>query len=210
MADPQAPQTGAPQGVSFDFSKSQPLMPSPAQAPQAAQPQQAAQPSSPAQPPAVPQGVSFDFSKSQPLDPQNVSGEAKGDTGSTIIVPKDGESFADTVKRATDRVKQNPQQVEKEIADESTPKNLASKTAETLGGAAAIGFGGPALMATPGELAGMAKAATGELLPALTKGVKAVGEWAEAHPTMAKLVMEGIKDSALGALLYKGLKTATK
>jgi hypothetical protein len=66
----------------------------------------------------------------------------KGDTGSTIIVPKDGESFADTVKRATDRVKQNPEQVEKEIADESTPKNLATKTAEALGGAAAIGFGG--------------------------------------------------------------------
>jgi len=169
--------------------------------------------SAPAAPPQgampVPEGASF------VAQGQNETGEAKGDTGSTIITPKnlggsDEESFTDTVKRATDRAKNNPDQIKKEIEDETTARNLGTKTAETLGGAAAIGFGGEAALATPGELLGMAKAATGELLPALTKGVKAVGEWAEAHPTMAKLVLEGIKDSAVLGAGYKILKTTTK
>jgi hypothetical protein len=195
MADPQAPQSGAPHGVTFDFSKAQPLA---GAAPQAA-PAQPSAPSTPAPAFTPPQGVSFDFGKSQPVDPQNVSGEAKGDTGSTIIVPKDGESFQDTVKRATERVKNNPDEIKKEIEAESTARNIGTKTAETLGGAAAIGLGGTAALAAPGEVAEGAaglydlaiKHLAGNVLPGMeTEAAKQT--LLKAIPTVQKLIQLGI------------------
>lgn len=54
------------------------------------------------------------------------------------------------------------------------------------------------------EVAGAVEKGGKALIPALTRGVTAIGEWAEAHPITAKLIYEGIK----GATWYKILKRA--
>lgn len=85
----------------------------------------------------------------------------------------------------------NPQQPAEQFALEN-PEQQGK-----LAGAAAIG--------AAGSVAPMAvKAGAAALLPAATKGVVAIGDWAEAHPIMARLVYEGIK----GAAWYKLIKKA--
>lgn len=81
----------------------------------------------------------------------DVTGQETNDVGNTVIVPKDGESFSDTVKRATDRTKaigpaQQQQEIDKEVA------TMPGKTAETLAGAAGIGLAGPGALALVGEI----------------------------------------------------------
>jgi hypothetical protein len=74
------------------------------------------------------------------------SGEITNDVGNTVIVPKDGESFSDTMKRAAAQgQKTTPDQINREVA------TMPGKTAETLGAAATIGAGGAALIGTAGS-----------------------------------------------------------
>jgi len=84
------------------------------------------------------------------------SGEVKNDVGATVIVPKEGEDFYDTIERAKQRVQQKPQEVQADIAKETTPKNIASKTAQTLVAAPVIGAAGAATIAGAGEAGAMA------------------------------------------------------
>lgn len=82
----------------------------------------------------------------QPATPDQ-SGEMTNDVGNTVTVPKDGESFADTMKRAAAKGKTTTQdQLNKEEA------TMPGKVATTLAAAPAIGFGGTAAMAGLGEL----------------------------------------------------------
>jgi hypothetical protein len=211
MPDPQAPQ-----GVTLDLSKSVPLQ----QQQQAAAPQAApSQPSAPSAPAFTPpQGVTLDMSKSIPVGASNdtkplppFDPKVAGRYTTEANYPK----WARTQPRVGPDTPAGEYEAWSGVQS-GTNKDQAMDALKATGDAAmetaagVTGAEGIATLATPGELAGMAKAATGELLPALTKGVKAVGEWAEAHPTMAKLVLEGIKESAVLGAGYKLLKHASK
>jgi hypothetical protein len=75
------------------------------------------------------------------------TGTTTNDVGNTVIVPKEGESFSDTMKRAAAYGKTVTQdQINKELA--TAPK----KAAEVLAAAPMIGAGGAAALAAPGEL----------------------------------------------------------
>jgi hypothetical protein len=89
------------------------------------------------------------------------TGEATNDVGNTVIVPKEGESFADTMKRAAAQGKKTtPEQINKELA------TAPGKAATVLAAAPAIGFGGTAALAIPGEIADVAmKHLAGNVLP---------------------------------------------
>jgi hypothetical protein len=135
----------------------------------------------------------------QPNDPRK-SGEIVNDVGNTVIVPKDGESFSDTVKRAVAHQKSlTPEQqqaaIDKEVA------TMPAKTAQTLGAAATIGAVGPALLAAPGEIA--------EAVPSVVThtidGVKAIGSWAGKNPVQAYLLFQVLKELVPGAKKAMGI-----
>jgi hypothetical protein len=114
------------------------------------------------------------------------SGRVTNDVGNTVIVPKPGESFADTMKRAAAQggtVTQD--QINREMA--TAPRKVAT----TLAAAPAIGAGGAAALAAPGEIAG-----AGERLLQLSESQ--LGKFAEAYPHIVKLA------SALGTPLTIG------
>lgn len=177
-----------------------------------------APPAAPAQPASgitPPPGYSLGETP-DPTDP-NISGEVWNEGGYKIIVPKDGEEFGDTIKRAIAYHRSlTPEQQQQAMSREigPTPKDTARKTVETLGGAAAIGFLGPALLAAPGEALMETHAALTAgfkaLVPAVTSGVIGVGQWAEAHPVAAKAVLETLKAVAKGVGMYGAAKVAGK
>ncbi|MGO8794541.1 MAG: hypothetical protein ACLQLC_06940 [Candidatus Sulfotelmatobacter sp.] len=126
-------------------------------------------------------------------DPRK-TGEIVNDVGNKVIVPKDGESFADTMKRAVAYHKsltpaQQQAAIDKEVA------TMPRKTAQTLGAAATIGVVGPAMLAAPGEIA----EAVPSVLTHTVEGVKAIGAWAAKNPVQAYLLYNVIKDLLPGA-----------
>jgi hypothetical protein len=137
------------------------------------------------------------------------TGEVDNDVGNKVIVPKEGESFQDTVKRATDYHKSlTPEQQKAAIGKESA--TIPKKTAETLGAAAAIGAGGAAALASPLELHSALSAGFKALAPALTSGVAGIGNWAQAHPVAAKVLWEGMKAAMTGTAAGMGASLAGK
>jgi hypothetical protein len=170
--------------------------------------QQQPQPSSPTQPLPQSQGNVFEQMQQQetqqkqaqqPTDPRK-SGEVLNDVGNTVIVPKDGESFSDTVKRAVARQKSStPEQqqaaIDKEVA------TMPTKTAQTLGAAATIGASGPAILATPGEIA----EAVPSVLTHTIDGVKTIGTWAGKNPVQAYLLFQVLKELVPGAKKAMGI-----
>lgn len=175
---------------------------------------QATTPASPA--PAQPPNTVVNASPNSPRDPNSFSlseltqsdeqntpstaddprktGEIVNDVGNKVIVPKDGESFADTMKRAVEYHKSlTPEQQQAAINKEVA--TMPKKTAETLGAAATIGAVGPAVLAIPGEVA--------EALPSVlthtVEGVKAVIAWAAKNPVQAYLLYQVMKDLIPGA-----------
>jgi hypothetical protein len=126
-------------------------------------------------------------------DPRK-TGEIVNDVGNKVIVPKDGESFADTMKRAVQYHKsltpaQQQAAIDKEVA------TMPTKTAQTLGAAATIGVLGPATLAIPGEIA----EAVPSVLTHTVEGVKAIGAWAAKNPVQAYLLYQVMKDLIPGA-----------
>lgn len=127
----------------------------------------------------------------QPQDTQP-AGEEKNDVGETVIVPQDGESFLDTMKRAAAHGGQVQQSdIDKEMA--TAPK----KVAETLGGAPVIGFGGATALAGAGESLLGSKAA-----------YQAVVKMAQAHPDAARHIAKFLVGSALGGEVGHSAKSA--
>lgn len=82
------------------------------------------------------------------LDKTPVPGEQTNDIGKTVIVPKEGESFQDTMKRAA---QYGSTVTQKDINEEGA--TAPKKVAQSLGAAAGIGVAGPALLAGAGEAA---------------------------------------------------------
>jgi hypothetical protein len=123
-----------------------------------------------------------------------VTGELTNDVGQKVIVPKDGEMFADTLKRAVAYHNSlTPEQ--RQAALDAETRTMPKKVAQTLGAAATIGTVGPALLAAPGEIA--------EAVPAVLthtiEGVKAIGAWAAKNPVQAYLLYNVMKDLIPGA-----------
>jgi hypothetical protein len=128
----------------------------------------------------------------QSTDPSQ-SGQVTNDVGNTVITPKDGESFADTMKRAAAQGQQTtPDQINREIA------TMPGKAATVLAAAPAIGAGGATALAAPGELADLAiKHLAGNVLPGMeTEAAKQT--LLKAIPTVKQLVGWGLS--------YEGLK----
>lgn len=117
--------------------------------------------------------------------------------GNTVVVPKEGETYQDTVHRAVGRVQaETPEQQQAELA-RNTPAKLAEGTAETLGGAAAAGVAGPAALAGAGSLPAV--------VPGTIAGLKAIGTWAEANPVHAYLLLQALKEFVPGFRKMTGI-----
>lgn len=117
------------------------------------------------------------------------SGQVTNDVGNTVIVPKPGESFDDTMRRAAAQGQvTTPQQISAET------RTIPGKAATVIGAAPLIGAGGTAALAIPGEVADLAmKHLAGNVLPgmeyqaakqALIQALPRVAQFAE---TMGKL-----------------------
>jgi hypothetical protein len=139
--------------------------------------------------------------QASPADPSS-TGELTNDVGETVIVPKDGESFQDTVKRAVARNRSlSPQHLQNSIDKEMA--TAPEKVLETLGAAAGIGVAAPALLAAPMEVYSAIGTGLKVLPAALEAGAKGVSEWAAANPVAAKAIWytlkAGIKAAGFGA-----------
>jgi hypothetical protein len=78
---------------------------------------------------------------------QQTPGEQTNEIGKTVIVPKEGESFSDTMKRAAAQGKKTTQQdINEEVA--TAPK----KVAQVVAAAPVIGAAGTAGLAAAGEI----------------------------------------------------------
>jgi hypothetical protein len=157
----------------------------------------ATSPVTPSQKPGSFTPADFQDESSKPsqveTDPRK-TGEIVNDVGQKVIVPKDGESFSDTLKRAVAYHKSlTPEQ--QQAALDAEAKTAPKKAVQTLGAAATIGAVGPALLAAPGELA--------EALPSVLThtidGVKAVTAWASKNPLQAYLLFQVMKELVPGA-----------
>ena len=116
------------------------------------------------------------------------TGETTNDVGNTVIVPKDGESFADTMQRAASYGKTvTPEQMNAEM------RTAPAKAATVVAAAPAIGAAGTAALAAPGELAGTAE----RVLQISEKALEHLGE---NYPQLTKLASKlGYGAGAAGA-----------
>ena len=128
------------------------------------------------------------------------TGEITNDVGQKVIVPKEGESFSDTMKRAVQYHQSlTPEQRKAAINAETT--TIPKKAAQTLAVAPAIGAGGTAALALPNEVA----QALPSVLMHTTEGVKALGTWASAHPIQAYMLYQVVKELVPSAKKAMGL-----
>ncbi len=128
------------------------------------------------------------------------TGEITNDVGQKVIVPKEGESFSDTMKRAVAYHKSlTPAQ--QQAALDAEAKTAPKKALQTLGAAATIGAVGPAVMALPGEVA----EAIPSVLAHTIDGVKAIGTWASKNPVQAYLLFQVMKEIVPGAKKAMGI-----
>jgi hypothetical protein len=139
------------------------------------------------------------------------TGEITNDVGNTVIVPKDGESFSDTLKRAVAHNKAMTPEQQQAAIDKETA-TMPKKTAQTLGAAATIGAVGPALLAAPGEIVDASgalydlavKHLAGNVLPGMEEEA-AKAKLLELAPKVYKAAKElGIAGTGL-TLLWKAV-----
>lgn len=129
-------------------------------------------------------------------DATSASGEQVNDVGNRVIVPKPGESFSDTMKRAAAQGKKTTQeQINKELA--TVPEKASEVAAAT-----AL----PLLPEAISSLGGAISGTVADSLPALTKAATQVGQWAKANPITAMGVMWAL-NKGLNAL---GLPRASR
>ena len=108
----------------------------------------------------------------------DVTGQQTNEVGNTVIVPKDGENFSDTMKRASAQGKKTtPEQINREVA------TMPKKVATVLTAAPAIGAAGTAALAAPGGLPGAL-----EMLETAAK----------AHPFVAHVIARGLEGLGIG------------
>jgi len=111
-------------------------------------------------PAAAPPGQTFDFSDLGGKVVQGASGQVRNDVGNTVIVPKEGESFDDTMKRAAAYGRTvTPDQINAEM------RTAPGKVATTLAAAPAVGAAGTAALAGAGEAGSYGYQALKSMLP---------------------------------------------
>jgi hypothetical protein len=132
-------------------------------------------------------------------DPRK-TGEIVNDVGNKVIVPKDGENFADTMKRAVQHYQSlSPEQ--RQAAIDKEVKTMPGKAATTLAAAPIIGAAGTAGGAAINEVA----TALPSVIPHTIAGVKAIGTWANANPIQAYLLYNVLKELVPGARKAMGV-----
>jgi len=163
-----------------------------------------AQPAQPIQPTQSDPFEEFGGVKAEPdtketTDPRK-TGEITNDVGLKVIVPKDGESFADTMKRAVQYHKSlSPEQQQAALNAEA--KTMPAKALEA-------GIGGPLAAVgsyAAGAMVPVASAAVPSVLIHTVEGVKALGAWAEANPYKAFMLYQVAKELLPGAKKAMGL-----
>ncbi len=113
-----------------------------------------------------------------PFRSADQSGKQTNDVGNTVIVPKDGEKFSDTMKRAAEQGKKTtPAEINKEVA------TMPKKAATVLAAAPAMGAAGTATLAAPGGLPG---------------AIEMLETAAKAHPFVAHIITRGIEGLGIG------------
>jgi hypothetical protein len=145
-------------------------------------------------------------SQASTSDPSQ-SGEITNDVGQKVIVPKDGESFSDTLKRAVQYHNSlTPRQQQAAMGAETA--TIPAKAAQTVAAAPVIGAGGTALLAAPGEVAAGVRAIPGVTNALLQNAEEKAAEWAGQYPHLIKLAGAlGIPTSTaalLGWMYHKG------
>jgi len=117
------------------------------------------------------------------------TGEITNDVGQKVIVPKDGESFQDTMRRAVQYHQSlTPEQQKAAISAET--ETIPKKAAQTIAAAPAIGFGGTAALAAPGEVINVAKMSP--------EALEAIQEMAKDHPDAAKFIKKVLTGAIAG------------
>jgi hypothetical protein len=108
----------------------------------------------------------------------DVTGQQTNEVGNTVIVPKDGEKFSDTMARAAAQGKKTtPAEVNKEVS------TMPKKVATVLAAAPAMGVAGTAALSAPGGLPG---------------AIEMLENAAKAHPFIAHIITRGIEGLGIG------------
>ena len=142
--------------------------------------------SAPAPASSLPAGFEVD----QPAQ-SDTPGVQTNDVGNAVIVPKPGESFADTMQRAARYGKTvTPDQVKVEL------QTAPSKAAEVVTAAPLMGATGSAALAAPSAIP--------SVLVHTADGVRAIGAWANANPVQAYLLYNVIRELLPGAKAAMG------
>lgn len=138
------------------------------------------QPSTPSQPSSggLPPGYALEQS-GQNTPPPSTTGEIKNDVGNTVIVPKDGESYLDTIKRAVAH-SQSMTPEQHQAAFDKEVKTMPGKAATVLGAAPVIGAGGAAALGAAGLAGGGTE--EGELIDAAGNAIKS------ADPVVTRII----------------------
>jgi hypothetical protein len=126
------------------------------------------------------------------------TGYLMNDVGNRVTVPKDGESFNDTVKRAIQYHKSLPPE-QQEQALQREVATIPKKAGQVLAGAGAIGVGGPAALAGVGEAGAAIGEALPQVIPTATAGVQAITAWAAKNPLHAYMLYQVMKELLPGA-----------
>ncbi|MGO8811971.1 MAG: hypothetical protein ACLQJF_21135 [Candidatus Sulfotelmatobacter sp.] len=127
-------------------------------------------------------GVSVDPETKATNNPQQ-TGEITNDVGQKVIVPKDGESFQDTMRRAVQYHQSlTPEQQKAAISAET--ETIPKKAAQTIAAAPAIGAVGTAALAAPGEIVQGVRTIPGITDALLKHAETKAGEWAAQYPNL--------------------------
>jgi hypothetical protein len=105
----------------------------------------------------------------QTVPPPSVTGEIKNDVRNTVIVPKDNESYLDTVKRAVAHSNSMTAE-EHQAAFDKEVKTMPGKAATVLGAAPIIGAGGAAALSAAGGVPAAGEG--GELVDAAGNAIR--------------------------------------
>jgi len=117
-----------------------------------------------------------------PVEQTPDTGEQINDVGNKVIVPKEGESFADTIKRAADYGKTvTPGQVNAEV------RTMPGKAATVLAAAPVIGAAGAASLAGAGEVGAAIPSLPASAEKLLQISEHALEHLAENYPQLTKL-----------------------
>jgi hypothetical protein len=184
---PQQPQSQANQNNGWDVVSVSDSPASPSTTQPTPSPQQSA---------STPQPKDDQWTVTGISDVPVKGGEQTNDVGNKVIVPAQGESFDDTMKRAVAYGKTVTQdQLNRE------EKTMPAKAATVLTAAPIIGTAGAAGGAAVNEVA----AALPSVIPHTIAGVKAIGVWTNANPIQAYLLFQVLKELVPGAKKTMGI-----